>query len=174
MAAAELAAKHINDRYLPDKAIDVIDEAGAARACCQAAGAHEAASRIDAKSRPSSARMAKIPARRVVGVGQGSPAASSSRSCKAVIFGQDHAIEQLVTCHQARRAPASATPDKPIGSFLFSGPTGVGKTELAKQLAPVLGVEFIRFDMSEYMEPHTSRASSAPRRAMSDSIRAAS
>jgi ATP-dependent Clp protease ATP-binding subunit ClpA len=159
-AAAELAAKHITDRFLPDKAIDVLDEAGAT------------VKLLPAEERPEReitvhdieqvvASMAKIPARSV----------SSSdkvqlqhleQALKAVIYGQDHAIEQVVRAIKLSRA-GLGTPTKPIGSFLFFGPTGVGKTELAKQLARVLGVAFLRFDMSEYMEKHTvSRLIGAP------------
>jgi ATP-dependent Clp protease ATP-binding subunit ClpA len=159
-AAAELSAKHITDRLLPDKAIDVIDEVGAA------------VKLLSPEERPTReitvhdieqvvASMAKIPPRSV----------SSSdkvrlqhleQELKAVIYGQDHTIEQVVKAIKLARA-GLGTPTKPVGSFLFSGPTGVGKTELAKQLARVLGVQFLRFDMSEYMEKHTvSRLIGAP------------
>jgi len=158
-AAAELAAKYINDRHLPDKAIDVIDEAGAAQ-------------RILPKSRQKKvigkneiedivAKIARIP-----------PASVSSddrsklqvldRDLKNVVFGQDQAIEALAAAIKMARS-GLGRPEKPIGAFLFSGPTGVGKTEVAKQLAFILGIELIRFDMSEYMERHAvSRLIGAP------------
>ena len=158
-AATELSAKHIHDRFLPDKAIDVIDEAGAAMKL------------LPAEERPRSidvgeietvvARMAKIPPRTVAG-SEKERLHNLDRGLKEVIYGQDHAVAQVVSAIKLSRS-GLGHPDKPIGSFLFSGPTGVGKTELAKQLAVVLGVEFLRFDMSEYMEPHTvSRLIGAP------------
>ena len=158
-AAAELSAKHINDRLLPDKAVDVIDEAGAALKLLP----------IDA--RPATiepdqielvvARMAKIPPK-TVSVSDKDRLQNLERDLKLVIFGQDHAIERLTRAIKLSRSGLE-NPDKPIGSFLFSGPTGVGKTELAKQLARELGVAFLRFDMSEYMEKHTvSRLIGAP------------
>jgi ATP-dependent Clp protease ATP-binding subunit ClpA len=158
-AAAELSAKYINDRHLPDKAIDVIDEAGAAQ-------------RILPKSRQKKvigkgeiedivAKIARIP-----------PASVSSddrsklqvldRDLKNVVFGQDAAIDALAAAIKMARS-GLGRPEKPIGAFLFSGPTGVGKTEVAKQLAFILGIELIRFDMSEYMERHAvSRLIGAP------------
>jgi ATP-dependent Clp protease ATP-binding subunit ClpA len=159
VAAAELSAKHLTDRFLPDKAIDVVDEAGAATKL------------LPVKKRPKSisvkdieivvARMAKIPPRSV-SASDRDRLASLETDLKAVIFGQDHAVEQLVRVIKLSRS-GLGQPGKPIGSFLFSGPTGVGKTELAKQLAVSLGVEFLRFDMSEYMEKHTvSRLIGAP------------
>jgi ATP-dependent Clp protease ATP-binding subunit ClpA len=159
-ASAELAAKYINDRFLPDKAIDVIDEVGAM------------VKLMSAEERPSKeighedieevvARMAKVPPKSVSGSDK-ERLQSLERELKGVIYGQDHAIEQLVKAIKLSRS-GLANPAKPIGSFLFSGPTGVGKTELAKQLARVLGVNFLRFDMSEYMEKHTvSRLIGAP------------
>src|SRR5581483_11163625 len=158
-AAAELAAKHINDRLLPDKAVDVIDEAGAA------------VKLLPADARPSTidvhevelvvARMAKIPPK-TVSVSDKDRLQNLERDLKLVIFGQDHAISQLTRAIKLSRS-GLGNPDKPIGSFLFSGPAGVGKTELAKQLARELGVAFLRFDMSEYMEKHTvSRLIGAP------------
>ncbi len=158
-AAAELAAKHINDRLLPDKAIDVIDEAGAA------------VKLVPPEKRPKTirpkdietvvARMAKVPPK-TVSVSDKERLQNLEAELKSVIFGQDHAIAQLVSAIKLSRS-GLGHPDKPIGSFLFSGPTGVGKTELAKQLARALGVQFIRFDMSEYMEKHTvSRLIGAP------------
>ncbi len=159
VAAAELSAKHINDRFLPDKAIDVVDEAGAAVKLMPAAKRPKTIQPKDIELVV--ARIAKVPPKTV-------SASDKVRlqilegELKAVIYGQDHAIEQLVKVIKLSRS-GLGHPDKPIGSFLFSGPTGVGKTELAKQLAVTLGVEFIRFDMSEYMEKHTvSRLIGAP------------
>jgi ATP-dependent Clp protease ATP-binding subunit ClpA len=158
--AAELAAKYINDRFLPDKAIDVIDEVGAAVKLL------EPAERPSKDITPEDvelvvARMAKIPPKSVSGSDRERLQRLESE-LKAVIYGQPHAIEQVVRAIKLSRA-GLGTPTKPIGSFLFSGPTGVGKTELAKQLARVLGVQFLRFDMSEYMEKHTvSRLIGAP------------
>ncbi|MCI0486275.1 MAG: ATP-dependent Clp protease ATP-binding subunit ClpA [Blastocatellia bacterium] len=158
-AAAELAAKHINDRFLPDKAIDVVDEAGAA------------VKLLPPNKRPKTiqpkdieivvARMAKIPTK-TVSVSDKDRLHNLESDLRSVIFGQDHAITQMVNAIKLSRS-GLGHPDKPIGSFLFSGPTGVGKTELSKQLALSLGVEFLRFDMSEYMEKHTvSRLIGAP------------
>ncbi|MGZ3407330.1 MAG: AAA family ATPase, partial [Polyangia bacterium] len=156
-AAAKLSAKFINDRMLPDKAIDVIDEAGAVDKLrakrIKTLGAREIEEVV--------AKMAKIPSASVsasdeVALKQLEPA------LKKVIYGQDRAIDSLVAAIKLSRSGLAAA-DKPIGSFLFSGPTGVGKTELAKQLAKVMGVEFLRFDMTEYMEKHTvSRLIGAP------------
>ncbi|MGZ8867345.1 MAG: ATP-dependent Clp protease ATP-binding subunit ClpA [Thermoanaerobaculia bacterium] len=159
--AAELSAKYIHDKHLPDKAIDVLDEAGARvrmlggekTATPVVIGEHEVEQVV--------ARMAKIPPR-TVAVSEKDRLQKLEGDLQSVIFGQDHAIHQLVSAIKISRS-GLGTADKPIGSFLFSGPTGVGKTELAKQLAVALGVEFIRFDMSEYMEPHTvSRLIGAP------------
>jgi ATP-dependent Clp protease ATP-binding subunit ClpA len=159
-AAAELSAKHITDRFLPDKAIDVIDEAGAAVKLLpetERAAKHVTAHDIELVV----ASIAKIPARSVSGSDR-ERLQNLDQELKAVIYGQDHAIEQVVRAIKLSRS-GLASPTKPIGSFLFSGPTGVGKTELAKQLARVLGVAFLRFDMSEYMEKHTvSRLIGAP------------
>ena len=157
-AAADLASKHINDRYLPDKAIDVIDEAGAQV-------------RIDSRStrktiRPLDiekivAEMARIPTR-TVSTDDKERLESLEDEIKSVLFGQDEAVHEIATSIKRARA-GLGDPDRPVGSFLFAGPTGVGKTELAKQLASVLGVQFIRFDMSEYMEQHAvSRLIGAP------------
>src|SRR5262245_56314364 len=158
-AAAELSAKYINDRYLPDKAIDVIDEVGAATKLKPAEERPELITEIEVELVV--AKMAKIPPK-TVSVSDKEKLQSLDAELKAVIYGQDHAINQLVNAIKLSRS-GLANPDKPIGSFLFSGPTGVGKTELAKQLARVLGVEFLRFDMSEYMEKHTvSRLIGAP------------
>jgi ATP-dependent Clp protease ATP-binding subunit ClpA len=158
-AAAELSAKHINDRFLPDKAIDVIDEAGAAIRL------------LPAKDRPKEvvahdiekivASIAKIPAKSV-SASERDRIVTLEPDLKSVIYGQDKAVEQVVNAIKISRA-GLGHPTKPIGSFLFSGPTGVGKTELAKQLALTLGVAFLRYDMSEYMEKHTvSRLIGAP------------
>jgi ATP-dependent Clp protease ATP-binding subunit ClpA len=157
--AVELAAKYINERFLPDKAIDVIDEAGAAdrlRPLEQRTGRvtlHDVEAVV--------AKMAKIPEKSVSATERDS-LSSLEPSLRSVIYGQDPAIHELVAAIKLARS-GLRTPEKPIGSFLFSGPTGVGKTELAKQLAKVLGVEFLRFDMSEYSEQHTvSRLIGAP------------
>jgi len=154
--AAELAAKYIHDRHLPDKAIDVLDEAGAR------ARIHGGIKTItEAEVEHVVATMAKIPPR-TVAVSEKARLQSLEGELRKVIYGQDHAIKQIVSAIKLSRS-GLGHPEKPIGSFLFSGPTGVGKTELAKQLAVALGVEFIRFDMSEYMEPHTvSRLIGAP------------
>ncbi len=157
--AAELSARHINDRHLPDKAIDVIDEAGAAQ-------------RIQPKSKQKKiigkaeiediiAKIARIPPRSV-SVDDRSALAKLDRDLKAVVFGQDKAIDALANAIKMARS-GLGNPQKPIGSFLFSGPTGVGKTEVARQLAYCMGIELIRFDMSEYMERHAvSRLIGAP------------
>ncbi|MBL8167172.1 MAG: ATP-dependent Clp protease ATP-binding subunit ClpA [Acidobacteria bacterium] len=159
IAAAELSAKYINDRYLPDKAIDVIDEVGAATKLKPVAERPEIISEHDVEL--VIAKMAKIPAK-TVSVSDKEKLQNLEAELRAVIYGQDHAVAQLVNAIKLSRS-GLANPDKPIGSFLFSGPTGVGKTELAKQLARSLGVEFMRFDMSEYMEKHTvSRLIGAP------------
>jgi ATP-dependent Clp protease ATP-binding subunit ClpA len=158
-AAAELSAKYINDRYLPDKAIDVIDEVGAATKLKPVEERPEMITEIAVELVV--AKMAKIPPK-TVSASDKEKLQSLDTELKAVIYGQDHAINQLVNAIKLSRS-GLANPDKPIGSFLFSGPTGVGKTELAKQLARTLGVEFLRFDMSEYMEKHTvSRLIGAP------------
>jgi ATP-dependent Clp protease ATP-binding subunit ClpA len=170
--AAELSAKYMHDRHLPDKAIDVLDEAGS-RARIREAGAASAASQAAADAAPAPttigiddieyvvARMAKIPPR-TVAVSEKERLQSLDADLKRAIYGQDHAVAQVVNAIKISRS-GLGQPEKPVGSFLFSGPTGVGKTELARQLATSLGVEFIRFDMSEYMEPHTvSRLIGAP------------
>lgn len=160
VASAELAAKHINDKFLPDKAIDVIDEVGAA---VKLMPTEERPSRVVTTHDVELvvARMAKIPPKSVSGSDK-ERLQSMESELKNVLFGQDHAVEQMVRAIKLSRSGLS-NPGKPIGSFLFSGPTGVGKTELAKQLAKVLGIAFLRFDMSEYMEKHTvSRLIGAP------------
>ncbi|HEY8460441.1 MAG TPA: ATP-dependent Clp protease ATP-binding subunit ClpA [Blastocatellia bacterium] len=158
-AAAELSAKYINDRYLPDKAIDVIDEVGAATKLKPVEERPEVIAETEVELVV--AKMAKIPPK-TVSASDKEKLQNLDAELKAVIYGQDHAIAQLVNAIKLSRS-GLANPDKPIGSFLFSGPTGVGKTELAKQLARALGVEFLRFDMSEYMEKHAvSRLIGAP------------
>ena len=159
-AAAELSAKHVSDRFLPDKAIDVIDEAGAAVKLLpeeERAERQITVSDIEAVV----AGMARIPARSVSGSDR-ERLANLEQALKGVIYGQDHAIERVARAVKLSRSGLGAA-TTPIGSFLFAGPTGVGKTELARQLAAVLGVAFLRFDMSEYMEKHTvSRLIGAP------------
>ncbi|MBC7792649.1 MAG: AAA family ATPase, partial [Clostridia bacterium] len=157
--AVELSAKYINDRHLPDKAIDVIDEAGAAVRL------------MPENKRPKSIRVkeieqivskiARIPAR-TVSTSDKEKIQTLDRDLKLVIYGQDRAIDSIVSSIKLSRS-GLGSPQRPVGSFLFSGPTGVGKTELARQLAKQMGVELIRFDMSEYMEKHTvSRMIGAP------------
>jgi ATP-dependent Clp protease ATP-binding subunit ClpA len=158
-AAAELSAKHLNDRFLPDKAIDVLDEAGAAERLRPEGERQGVVTPGDVEAVIS--KMAKIPPR-TVSVDDRTALKGLEPSLKSVIFGQDPAIQELVAAIKLSRS-GLRDPEKPIGSFLFSGPTGVGKTELAKQIAKVLGVEFLRFDMSEYSEKHTvSRLIGAP------------
>nr|WP_153865932.1 MULTISPECIES: ATP-dependent Clp protease ATP-binding subunit ClpA [Myxococcaceae] len=158
-AAAELSAKHINDRFLPDKAIDVIDETGAADRLKPKEQRTHTVTVTDVENVV--AKMARIPAKSVTAT-EGIALKNLEGELKQVIFGQDKAIEDLASTIKLARS-GLRSPEKPIGSFLFSGPTGVGKTELAKQLAQVLGVEFLRFDMSEYSEKHTvSRLIGAP------------
>jgi ATP-dependent Clp protease ATP-binding subunit ClpA len=158
-ASAELSAKHINDRFLPDKAIDVIDEAGAAD---RLRPADQRTHKVTAAQvEEIVAKMAKIP-KKSVSASEGVQLQNLEKELKAVIYGQDKAIDEITSAIKLARS-GLRSPEKPIGSFLFSGPTGVGKTELAKQLAKVLGVEFLRYDMSEYSERHTvSRLIGAP------------
>ncbi|MGE0614657.1 MAG: ATP-dependent Clp protease ATP-binding subunit ClpA [Bacteriovoracia bacterium] len=160
-AAVELSSKHIQDRFLPDKAIDVIDEAGA-RARIQSGADAVGNSVVDAPQvEEIVAKIAKIPPRSV-NTSQKTRLKNLDRDLRLTLFGQDHAIEALVTAIRLARS-GLRTGEKPVGSFLFCGPTGVGKTELSKQLAHSLGVTFLRFDMSEYMEKHTvSRLIGAP------------
>lgn len=148
-AAADLASKHINDRFLPDKAIDVIDEAGA-QVRISSQSQRKTIRPLDIEKIV--AEMARIPTR-TVSTDDKERLESLEDDIKSVIFGQDEAVHKIATSIKRSRA-GLGDPDRPVGSFLFTGPTGVGKTELAKQLASVLGVQFIRFDMSEYMEPH--------------------
>jgi ATP-dependent Clp protease ATP-binding subunit ClpA len=158
-AAAELSAKHINDRFLPDKAIDVIDEAGAAEHLRAPDVRTGKVTSEDVESVVS--KMAKIP-KKTVSATDRVQLQNLETELKAVIFGQDAAIAEIAAAIKLSRS-GLRSPEKPIGSFLFSGPTGVGKTELAKQLAKALGVEFLRYDMSEYSEKHTvSRLIGAP------------
>ena len=158
-SAAELAARFINDRHLPDKAIDVIDEAGAAQRILPKSRQKKTIGKSEIEDIIS--KIARIPPQSV-NQDDRSKLQTIDRDLKNVVFGQDPAIEALASAIKMARAGLGKT-DKPIGSFLFSGPTGVGKTEVAKQLAFILGIELIRFDMSEYMERHAvSRLIGAP------------
>jgi ATP-dependent Clp protease ATP-binding subunit ClpA len=158
-SAAELAARFINDRHLPDKAIDVIDEAGAAQRILPKSKQKKTIGKSDIEDIIS--KIARIPPQSV-NQDDRTKLQTIERDLKNVVFGQDPAIEALASAIKMARAGLGKT-DKPIGSFLFSGPTGVGKTEVAKQLAFILGIELIRFDMSEYMERHAvSRLIGAP------------
>jgi ATP-dependent Clp protease ATP-binding subunit ClpA len=159
VAAAELAARHINERHMPDKAIDVVDEAGA-RLRLKPVGERE--STVEVRHiEDVVARMARIPAKSVSSSDR-EVLKTLERNLKLVIFGQDRAIEALSSSIKMARS-GLGDQRKPVGSFLFSGPTGVGKTEVTRQLAIAMGIEFIRFDMSEYMERHTvSRLIGAP------------
>jgi len=158
-AAAELAARHINERQLPDKAIDVIDEAGASLQLMLEADRPEA---VDVEHvQEVVARIARIPAKSV-SASDRNLLKNLERDLKLVIFGQDTAIDALSAAIKMSRSGLREE-EKPVGSFLFSGPTGVGKTEVTRQLAYCLGIELVRFDMSEYMERHTvSRLIGAP------------
>ncbi len=158
-AAAELSAKFINDRHLPDKAIDVIDEAGAAQRILPKSKQKKTITRAEVEDIV--AKIARIPPASVSNDDR-SKLKSLDRDLNSVVFGQEPAIQALASAIKMARS-GLGKPDRPIGSFLFSGPTGVGKTEVAKQLAFVLGIELIRFDMSEYMERHAvSRLIGAP------------
>ena len=158
-AAAELSAKYINDRQLPDKAIDVIDEAGAAQRILTPSKRKKTIGKGDIEDIV--AKIARIPPANVSNDDKGK-LKTLERDLKSVVFGQDKALEALASSVKMARAGLGKT-DKPIGSFLFSGPTGVGKTEAAKQLAYIMGIDLIRFDMSEYMERHAvSRLIGAP------------
>jgi ATP-dependent Clp protease ATP-binding subunit ClpA len=158
-SAAELAARFINDRHLPDKAIDVIDEAGAAQRILPKSKQKKTIGKTEIEDIIS--KIARIPPQSV-NQDDRSKLQTIDRDLKNVVFGQEPAIEALASAIKMARAGLGKT-DKPIGSFLFSGPTGVGKTEVAKQLAFILGIELIRFDMSEYMERHAvSRLIGAP------------
>jgi ATP-dependent Clp protease ATP-binding subunit ClpA len=158
-AAAKLSAKYINERFLPDKAIDVIDEAGARQRLVPTEQRKKVISNTDIES--IIAKMARIPEKSVSSSEKDS-LKNIDRNLKMVVFGQDKAIDELTSVIRLSRAGLTKD-DKPIGSFLFAGPTGVGKTEVTQQLAKQLGVELLRFDMSEYMEKHAvSRLIGAP------------
>jgi len=158
-AAAELAERYINERHLPDKAIDIIDEAGAAVHLMPEAKRRKSIGVRDIENVV--ARMARVPPKNV-SKSDKEALRNIDRDLKMVIYGQDEAIDNLSTAIKLSRSGLGAE-DKPVGSFLFTGPTGVGKTEVTKQLARILGIELIRFDMSEYMERHTvSRLIGAP------------
>lgn len=157
--AAELSAKYINDRHLPDKAIDVIDEAGAAQRILPKSKQKKVIG--DKEIEDIIAKIARIPPKNI-STDDRNALKTLDRDLKAVVFGQDKAIESLAAAIKMARSGLGSQ-NKPIGSFLFSGPTGVGKTEVAKQLAYTLGIELVRFDMSEYMERHAvSRLIGAP------------
>ena len=157
--AAELSARYINDRHLPDKAIDVIDEAGAAQRIAPKSKQKKTIGKTEIEEIV--AKMARIPARNVSSDDRNA-LKTLDRDLRNVVFGQDKAVEALATAIKMSRS-GLGSPQKPVGSFLFSGPTGVGKTEVARQLAFILGIELIRFDMSEYMERHAvSRLIGAP------------
>lgn len=158
-AAAELSARYINDRHLPDKAIDVIDEAGAAQRIMPKSKQKKVIGKAEIEAVVS--KMARIPPQ-TVNQDDRSRLLTLERDLKNLVFGQDEAIEALAASIKMARAGLGKV-DKPIGAFLFSGPTGVGKTEVARQMAFQLGIELIRFDMSEYMERHAvSRLIGAP------------
>jgi len=158
-SAAELSSRYMMDRFLPDKAIDVIDEAGAHRNMNNADGKPKSINVTDIEN--IIAKIARIPAK-TVSSSDTSVLQNLERNLKLVVFGQDDAISTMSNAIKMARS-GLGNPDKPVGSFLFAGPTGVGKTEVTKQLAKVLNIELIRFDMSEYMERHTvSRLIGAP------------
>jgi ATP-dependent Clp protease ATP-binding subunit ClpA len=158
-AAAELAARYINDRHMPDKAIDVIDEAGAAQRILPKSKQKKVITKSEIEEIV--AKIARVPAQSVSSDDR-SALKNLDRNLKAVVFGQDKSIDALAAAIKMARS-GLGNPAKPIGNFLFSGPTGVGKTEVARQLAYIMGVELIRFDMSEYMERHAvSRLIGAP------------
>ncbi|MFZ4602259.1 MAG: AAA family ATPase, partial [Caulobacterales bacterium] len=158
-AAVELSARHMNDRKLPDKAIDVIDEAGASMMLLPADQRKELIDQADVEE--VIARMARIPPKSV-SKNDSEMLRSLDADLKRVVFGQDKAIDALAAAIKMSRA-GLREPQKPIGNYLFAGPTGVGKTEVARSLANIMGIELLRFDMSEYMERHTvSRLIGAP------------
>ena len=158
-SAVELSARYITDRHLPDKAIDVIDEAGAAQRILPKSRQKKVIGKTDIEEIV--AKIARIPSQHVT-MDDRSALKNLDRDLKNVVFGQDKAIDALAKAIKMTRS-GLGNPGKPIGSFLFSGPTGVGKTEVAKQLAYCLGIELLRFDMSEYMERHAvSRLIGAP------------
>jgi ATP-dependent Clp protease ATP-binding subunit ClpA len=158
-AAANLASKHINDRFLPDKAIDVVDEAGARQKLVPSSKRKKTINELDIEKIVAS--IARIP-EKTVSTSDKKSLEKLEENLKRVIFGQNEAVETLSASIKLSRAGLRVE-EKPVGSFLFSGPTGVGKTEVSKQLASIMGIEFVRFDMSEYMERHTvSRLIGAP------------
>ena len=158
-SAAELSARYINDRHLPDKAIDVIDEAGAAQRILPKSKQKKVIGKSEIEEIVS--KIARIPSRHV-STDDRTALRNLDRDLKATVFGQDKAIDALAQAIKMSRS-GLGNPQKPIGCFLFSGPTGVGKTEVARQLAYVMGIELVRFDMSEYMERHAvSRLIGAP------------
>ncbi len=160
-AAVELSQRYIMDRFLPDKAIDIIDEAGASRQLHSQAGKTNKKSINVHDIENIVAKIVRIPAK-TVSTSDTDALKNLERDLKMVVFGQDDAISTLVTAIRMSRS-GLGDPEKPIGSFLFTGPTGVGKTEVSKQLASIMGIELVRFDMSEYMERHTvSRLIGAP------------
>ncbi len=157
--ASELSARYINDRHLPDKAIDVIDEAGASVQLQPAVKRKKSISVLDIENVVS--KMAQIPAK-TVSVSDKEVLKNLAKNLQMVVFGQDEAIDTLVSAIRMNRSGLGAD-QRPVGSFLFAGPTGVGKTEVTQQLARIMGMKLIRFDMSEYMERHTvSRLIGAP------------
>ncbi|NNM59949.1 MAG: ATP-dependent Clp protease ATP-binding subunit ClpA [Legionellales bacterium] len=158
-AAAELSARFITDRFLPDKAIDIVDEAGAYQSMQPTEKRKKMVSAADIEQVV--AKIARIPPK-TVSMSDKEVLRNLVRDLKMMVYGQDHAIESLGAAIKLARA-GLRDPEKPVGSFLFAGPTGVGKTEVCKQLATILGVALLRFDMSEYMEKHTvSRLIGAP------------
>ena len=158
-AASHLSAKYINERFLPDKAIDVIDEAGARQQLVAASKRKKVVNHTDIEMIV--AKMARIPEKSVSSTEKDS-LKTLDRNLKMVVFGQDHAIDELSSVIRLSRA-GLGNDKKPVGSFLFAGPTGVGKTEVTQQLAKTLGVDLLRYDMSEYMEKHAvSRLIGAP------------
>lgn len=158
-AAAELSARFITDRFLPDKAIDIVDEAGAYQSMQPSEKRKKMVSATDIEQVV--AKIARIPPK-TVSMSDKEVLRNLVRDLKMMVYGQDHAIESLGAAIKLARA-GLRDPEKPVGSFLFAGPTGVGKTEVCKQLANILGVALLRFDMSEYMEKHTiSRLIGAP------------
>ncbi|MCC6880171.1 MAG: AAA family ATPase, partial [Rhodocyclaceae bacterium] len=158
-SAAELSARYISDRHLPDKAIDVIDEAGAAQRILPKSKQKKVIGKTEIEEIV--AKIARVPSQHVSSDDRAA-LRNLDRDLKSVVFGQDKAIEALAKAIKMSRS-GLGNPSKPIGSFLFSGPTGVGKTEVARQLAYCMGIELVRFDMSEYMERHAvSRLIGAP------------
>ena len=158
-AAAELSAKFINDRFLPDKAIDVVDEAGAYQNLLKASKRKKIISVVEIENVV--AKIARVPLKKI-SIRDKETMRSLDRDLKLMVYGQDQAIDALSSAIKLARSGLRDS-EKPVGCFLFTGPTGVGKTEVTKQLATVLGIELLRFDMSEYMEKHTvSRLIGAP------------